>query len=145
MIGNRDDNDSPKAKQKDCTDEKFLEEDIGNKQHAATLEETTSDAVHVEADKIMNVEGIDIPQSTEVIVSTQANIKPKCYLCGRVFKTEVEMKNHIAGFHKDDSEETSCSDSTFKEKTPEKLQKHISNSMHKPRKASKKTKNYENR
>ena len=74
MIGNRED-DSPKAKQKDCTDEKFLKEDISNKQHAATLEETTSDAMHVETDKIMNIEGIDIHQSTEVMVSTRANTK----------------------------------------------------------------------
>ena len=136
-----DDNDSPKAKLKDCTDKKLLEEDIGNKQCAPTLEEITSHAVHVKADKIMNDEGIDIPQSTEVLVSAQANIKPKCYLCGRVFKTEVEMKNHIAGCHKDDSKETSCSDCTFKAKTPEELHKHLSNNMHKPRKTSKKTKN----
>ena len=73
MIGNRDD-DSPKAKQKDCTNEKFLEEDISDKQHAATLKETTSDAMHDETDEVMNIEGIDIHQSREVTVSTRKKI-----------------------------------------------------------------------
>ena len=87
MIGNRDD-DSPKPKQKDCTD------------------------------KIMNIEGINIHQSTEVMVSTRTNIKSTCNICGRVFKTELEIKDHMAGFHKDDNEETSCSECTFEVKTP---------------------------
>ena len=142
MIGNRDD-DSRKAKQKDCTDEKSLEEDISDKQHAATLKETTSDAMHDETDEVMNIEGIDIHQSREVTVSTRKNIRPICNICGRVLKTEVEIKNHIVGFHKDNNEGTSCSDCTFEAKTPEELNKHLSNSTHKQRTASKKTKIYE--
>ena len=73
----------------------------------------------------MNVGGIDIPQYAEIRVNTRANIKPTCLICGRIFKTEVEIKNHIAGFHEDDNEETSCSDCTLKAKTPEELLKHL--------------------
>ena len=110
---------------------------MSNKQHAATLEETTSDAVHIEADKIMEIEGIGFPQSTGEMISSQANNKHQCYICGRVFKTEV------AGFHNDDNAEATCSDCNFKAKTQGKLHEHLSNSMHKPRTASKKTKTYE--
>ena len=40
MIGYRNDNDSPKAEQKDYPREN-LEKDISNKQHTTTLEEIT--------------------------------------------------------------------------------------------------------
>ena len=100
-------------------------------------QKTTIDAMHDETDEVMNIEGIDIHQSREVTVSTRKNIKPTCN------KTEVEIKNHIVGFHKDNNEGTSCSDCTFEAKTPEELNKHLSNSTHKQRTASKKTKIYE--